>query len=122
MGYEIDKVKKIRITNKETGEEVYSAELGDWDTSMPYTVEDQTAEQPKTTFPKNSELHFTMTLETPPKPNIMFIISPGRKDGKYATKVAFYRPKYYNWFQRFMYKLCFGIKIIQGDEVRREFW
>lgn len=122
MGYEIDKVKKIRITNKETGEEVYSAEIGDWDTSMPYTVEDQTVEQPKTTFPKNSELHFTMTLETPPKPNIMFIISPGRKDGRYATKFAFYRPKYYNWLQRFMYKLCFGIKIIQGDEVRREFW
>lgn len=121
MGYEFEKVEKIRIINKETGEEVYSTEFGDWDTSMPYTVEDQTVEQPKNTFPKNSELYFSTTWEVPPKPNVMFIVSPGRKDGKYATKFAFYRPKYYNRFQRFMYKLCFGIKIIQGDEVRREF-
>lgn len=121
MGYEIDEVKKIRIVNKETGEEIYSKEIGDWDTSMPYTVEDQTAEQPKITSPKNSELQFSMTLVAPPKPNVMFIVSPGNSDGKYATKFTFYRPKYYNWFQRFMYKLCFGIKIIQGDVVRRGF-
>jgi hypothetical protein len=88
---------------------------------MPYTVEDQTVEEPKIAFPKNSELQFSTTWVAPPKPNIMFVISPGQKDGKYATKISFYRPKYYNWFQRFMYKLCFGIKIIQGDVVRREF-
>jgi hypothetical protein len=122
MGYELGEVKKIRIVNKETGEEIYSKEIGDWNTSMPYTVEDQTVEQPKITFPKNSELHFSTTLVTPPKPNVMFIISPGWDDGEHATKFAFYRPKYYNWFQRFMYKLCFGIKIIQGDEVKREFF
>lgn len=121
MGYEIDKVSKIRIINKETGEEIYSSEVGDWDTSMPYTEEDQTVEQPRACFSKKSELQFSSTLETPPKPNIMFVISPGRKDGKYATNFAFYRPKYYNWFQRFMYKICFGITIKQGDEVRRVF-
>ena len=35
MGYEIDKVKKIRIVNKETCEEIYSAEVGDRHTSLP---------------------------------------------------------------------------------------
>lgn len=122
MGYEIDKVNKIRIINKETGEEIYSSETRDWDTSMPYTEEDQTVEQPRLCFPKKSELQFSIAFETPPKPNIMFVISTGRKDGKYATNFTFYRPKYYNWFQRFMYKICFGITIKQGDEVRRVFF
>ena len=121
MGYEIDKVKKIRIVNKETGEEIYSKEIGDWDISMPYTVEDQTAEEPQITFPKDSELHFSTTWVSPPKPNIKFIISPGQKNGQNATNICFYRPKEYNWFQRFMYKICFGITIKQGNEVRREF-
>ena len=122
MGYEIDKVKKIRIVNRETGEEVYSKEIGDWDTSIPYTEEDPAADEinARLTIPK--EAQFTATgIITPPRPNIMMIISPGRNDGKYATKITFYRPKEYNWFQRFMYKICFGIIIKQGNEVRREF-
>ena len=58
MGYEIDNVKKIRIVNRETGEEIYSKEFGDWDTSMPYTEEDQTSEKLKNAFPKNSKFDF----------------------------------------------------------------
>lgn len=110
MGYELDKVKKIRIVNKETGEEIYSQELGDWDPSMPYTVEES-----------DKVAYTSTTIAQPPKPNIKFIISPGQKDGKNATIICFYRPKEYNWFQRFMYKICFGITIKQGNEVRREF-
>jgi hypothetical protein len=121
MGYEIDKVKKIRIVNKETGEEIYSQELGDWDTSIPYTVEEITPDEANARLHFPKETTFSTTWVLPPKPNVMFIISPGRKDGRYATKFAFYRPKYYNWFQRLMYKMCFGITIKQGDEVKREF-
>ena len=125
MGYKIDKVKSIRVINKETGEVIYSKELGDWDTSMPYTIEEATvsAEEmnEKLAIKGQPCSEFTMTWEPEPRPNIMFIISPGREDGKYATKIGFYRPKYYNWFQRLMYKICFGITIKQGDEVRREF-
>jgi hypothetical protein len=125
MGYKVDKVKSIRVINKETGEEIYSKELGDWDTSMPYTIEEPTvsAEEmnERLVIKDSKSTQFTATMNIPPRPNIMFIISPGRKDGEYATKICFYRPKEYNWFQRFMYKICFGIAIKQGNEVRREF-
>ena len=123
MGYELDKVEKIRIINKETGEEIYSKELGDWDVSMPYTVEEPSAEEMNEIFTiKGSQsAQFATGIITPPRPNIMMIISPGDHYGNSKTVICFYRPKYYNWFQRLMYKMCFGITIKQGDEVRREF-
>lgn len=125
MGYELDKVKKIRIVNKETGEEIYSQELGDWDVSMPYTVEEPMASAEemnvRLTIPKETAQFTATSIMTPPRPNIMMIISPGDPCGNSKTVICFYRPKYYNWFQRLMYKMCFGITIKQGDEVRREF-
>ena len=120
MGYEIDKVKKIRIVNKETGEEIYSKEIKDWDTSMPYTVEDPPADDNARLMIPKEAVQFTSTIMSPPRPNIMMIISPGDCDNR-KTVMYFYRHKYYNWFQRLMYKMCFGITIKQGDEVRREF-
>ena len=65
----------------------------------------------------NMETDSAVEFITRPKPNILFIISPGDKEGRYATKVAFYRPKYYNCFQRLMYKMCFGITILQGENI-----
>ena len=123
MGYEIDKVKTIRIINKKTGEEIYSKELGDWDPSMPYTVEEPevSAEEINTRLKIPKEDVFSMTITMPPRPNIKMIISPGDQYGNAKTHLCFYRPKYYNWFQRLMYKMCFGITIKQGDEVKREF-
>ena len=121
MGYKLDKVKKIKIINKETGEEIYSKELGDWDTSIPYTVEEITPEEAKVRLRIPKESTFSTTIAMPPRPNIAMIISPGDHYGNSQTMLYFYRPKYYNWFQRLMYKMCFGITIKQGDEVRREF-
>lgn len=121
MGYEIDKVKSIRIVNKETGEEIYSQELGDWDLSMPYTVEEITPDEANTRLSIPKEAMFSATIAMPPRPNIKMIISPGDPSGNSKTVICFYRPKYYNWFQRLMYKMCFGIIIKQGDEVSREF-
>ena len=121
MGYKTDKVKTIRIVNKETGEEIYSKELGDWDPSMPYTVEEITPDEEKVRFCLPKGTTFSTTIATPPRPNIMMIISPGDPSGNSKTVICFYRPKYYNWFQRLMYKMCFGIIIKQGDEVRHEF-
>jgi hypothetical protein len=123
MGYEIEKVKTIRIVNRETGEEIYSKELGDWDPSMPYTVEEPSAEEmnKRLTIPKETAQFTATGIITPPRPNIKMIISPGDPSGNSQTMICFYRPKYYNWFQRLMYKICFGITIKQGDEVKREF-
>ena len=127
MGYEIDKVKSIRIVNKETGEEIYSKELGDWDLSMPYTIEEPTvsAEEMNKRLTikgsQNTQFTATGTITSPPRPNIKMIISPGDQYRNGYTVLCFYRPKYYNWFQRFMYKICFGITIKQGDEVSREY-
>ena len=121
MGYEVDKVKKIRIVNKETGEEIYSQELGDWDLSMPYTVEEVTPDEAEARLRIPKEATFSTTIAMPPRPNIKMIISPGDPSGNSKTMLCFYRPKYYNWFQRLMYKMCFGITIKQGDEVKREF-
>ena len=121
MGYEIDKVKKIRIINKETGEEIYSKELGDWDTSMPYTIEEITPDEANARLCIPKETTFSATIAIPPRPNIKMIISPGDPSGNCKTVICFYRPKYYNSFQRLMYKMCFGITIKQGDEVKREF-
>lgn len=53
----------------------------------------------------------------PPSPNVMFVIS----EGPNKTVVSIYRPKKFNWFQRWMFKFCFGIKIIQGREKIREY-
>lgn len=121
MGYEVDKAKSIRIVNRETGEEIYSKELGDWDVSIPYTVEETTPDEAKVRLRIPKEATFSTTIARPPRPNIKFIISPGQKDFHNATNFCFYRPKCYNWFQRLMYKMCFGITIKQGDEVSREF-
>lgn len=99
MGYEIDKIQEVIMYDKNSGKEIGRF-------NPPITA---------------AEESLTVIGERPPKPNIKFIISPGQKDGKNATTICFYRPKEYNWFQRFMYKICFGITIKQGDEVRREF-
>ena len=118
MGYELDKVEKIEIYDRKTGEKI-----GEMDPPLKaYTEEDSAADEinARLTIPK--EAQFTATgIVTPPRPNIMMIISPGDHYGNSKTVICFYRPKYYNWFQRLMYKMCFGITIKQGDEVRREF-
>lgn len=106
MGYELDKVKKIRIVNKETGEEIYSQEIGDWDTSMPYTVEES-----------DNTAYTSTTIAQPPEPNTMFIIS----EGPNRTLISIYRPKKFNHFQVWMYKFSFGIKIIQGRNEIHEY-
>lgn len=122
MGYEIEKVKSIRITNKETGEEIYSQELEERDPSIPYTVEESVEEMNKKLIIPKETIQFTVAdFITPPRPNIMMIISSGDHYGNSKRVLCFYRPKYYNWFQRLMYKMCFGITIKQGDEVKREF-
>jgi hypothetical protein len=105
MGYELDEIQEVIMYDKDTGEEIGRFNPG----------QIQPTEE-------NSKVAYTSTtIAQPPKPNIKFIISPGQKDGKNATNICFYRPKEYNWFQRFMYKICFGITIKQGNEVRREF-
>jgi hypothetical protein len=57
------------------------------------------------------------TLEMPPEPNIMFVIS----DGPNRTLLSIYRPKKFNRFQVWMYKFSFGIKIIQGRNEIHEY-
>ena len=52
-----------------------------------------------------------------PSPNVMFVIA----EGPTRTVISIYRPKKFNWFQRWMFKFCFGIKIIQGREKIREY-
>lgn len=99
MGYEVKEIKEVIMYDKNTGKEICRF-------SPPISATEEVS---------------TTVLQSPPKPNIKFIISPGQKDGKNATTICFYRPKEYNWFQRFMYKICFGITIKQGNEVRREF-
>jgi hypothetical protein len=105
MGYELDEIQEVIIYDKDSGKEIGRLKPG----------QIQATEE-------NSKLAYSSSVfEQPPKPNIKFIISPGQKNGQNAVNVCFYRPKQYNWFQRFMYKICFGITIKQGNEVRREF-
>lgn len=104
MGYEINEIQEVIIYDKESGEEIGRFQ------------------PPISAVEENSKLAYSSSVfEQSPKPNIKFIISPGRKNSQGAVNYCFYRPKYYNWFQRFMYKICFGITIKQGNEVRREF-
>ena len=119
MGYEIDKVEKIEIYDRTTGEKI-----GEFDPPLTaYTEEDPAADEinARLTIPKETAMFSATGIVTPPRPNIMMIISPGDHYGNSKTTICFYRPKYYNWFQRLMYKMCFGITIKQGDEVSREF-
>ena len=117
MGYEIDKIEKIEIYDRTTGEKV--GEMKPPITCYTEETEALASNNVKIKIPKDAQ--FTATgFITPPRPNIMMIISPG-DCGNRKTVIYFYRPKYYNWFQRLMYKMCFGITIKQGDEVRREF-
>ena len=118
MGYELDKVEKIEIYDRTTGEKI-----GEMDPPIvAYTEENKTISKDKIIGNLPKEAQFTATgIITPPRPNIKMIISPGDHYGNSQTVICFYRPKYYNWFQRLMYKMCFGIIIKQGDEVRREF-
>lgn len=117
MGYEIDKIDKIEIYDQQTGEKV--GELEPPITCCTEGVEVLVNNNTKLKISKDTQ--FTATIMPPPCPNIMMIISPGNYEGNYKTVICFYRSKYYNWFQRFMYKICFGITIKQGNEVRREF-
>ena len=120
MGYELDKIEKIEIYDRTTGEKI-----GEMDPPLKaYTEETVSAEEMNERLAiKGRKIdQFSATgLITPPRPNITMIISPGDHYGNSKTMICFYRPKYYNWFQRLMYKMCFGITIKQGDEVRREF-
>ena len=119
MGYEIDKVEKIKIYDRKTGELIEEIDPP----LKAYTEEDPAADEINTrlTIPKETAMFSATGIVTPPRPNIMMIISPGDQYGNAKTYLCFYRPKYYNWFQRLMYKMCFGIIIKQGDEVSREF-
>ena len=116
MGYEMDKVKKIEIYDRTTGEKIDELDL-----PIISNVEEISLDEAKIklTIPKDAT--FPGTIAEPPRPNISMIISPGDPNGNSKTFLCFYRPKYYNWFQRLMYKMCFGITIKQGDEVSREF-
>ena len=44
----------------------------------------------------------------PPKPNTE--LSFGAGDGNYDFLIYYYRAKPLNWFQRWMFKVCFGIR------------
>ena len=118
MGYEIDKVEKIIVYDQKTGEKI--------DEFVPpivaYTEESKTISKDKlmATFPKDAG--FSATIMPPPRPNTSMIISPGDQYGNCRTELRFYRAKHYNWFQRLMYKICFGITIKQGDEISREYF
>ena len=66
------------------------------------------------TMPPNTTV---FGIHQSPKPNTMFTISNG--DG-YGSKTIFYiyRPKRFNWFQRLMWKWCFGITIKLGEDLQ----
>ena len=116
MGYEIDSIEKIEFYDKDTGKKI--AEMDPPITC--HTEEDLPAfDNVRLKIPEDAQ--FTATMNIPPRPNIMMIVSPGDEYGHSKTVICFYRKKHYNWFQRLMYKLCFGITFKQGDEVRREF-
>ena len=108
MGYEIDKVKKIEIYDRTTGEKIDELDL-----PIISNVEEISSDEAKIrlTIPKDAA--FTGTIAEPPRPNISMIISPGDQYGNRRTELHFYRAKHYNWFQRLMYKICFGITIKQ---------
>ena len=95
--------------------------MGDWDTSIPYTIEEISPDEAKVIATASKDATFSATIMPPPRPNISMIISPGDQYGNCQTELRFYRAKHYNWFQRLMYKICFGIIIKQGDEVSREY-
>ena len=119
MEYELDKVEKIEIYDRTTGEKV-----GEMNPPLTaFTEEGSAADEinARPTIPKETAQFTATGCVMPPRPNIMMIISPGDHYGNSKTVICFYRPKYYNWFQRLMYKMCFGITIKQGDEVKREF-
>lgn len=99
MGYEIKETIKIALIDPETGDEYV-----------------------RFVSPNSKERFYgySSTLIEPPKPNTRFTISKGL-DGKNATYFTFYRPKPFNKFQVWLFKICFGIKIEQGDKIRNEF-
>lgn len=118
MGYEVDSVEKIELYDKETGEKIGEIEPP----ITCYTEEGPPVDDNvRLRIPKEAVQFSATGFTTPPRPNIMMIISPGDHYGNSKTVICFYRKKHYNWFQRLMYKMCFGITIKQGDEVRREF-
>ena len=92
MGYEIDKVEDITMYNKETGEKIGSF------------------------MSKGDQLPSLSFYTAPPKANTMFIISNGWGDGG-KTIFYIYRPKKFNWFQRLMWKVCFGVTIKLGEDL-----
>ena len=121
MGTEMDKIEKVKIYDRKTGEKI-----GEFDPPLAaYTEENSKISEDKIVANKSNNVCFTATatgtITSPPRPNIKMIISPGDQYRNGYTVLCFYRPKYYNWFQRLMYKMCFGITIKQGDEVKREF-
>lgn len=117
MGYEIDKIEKMELYNRTTGEKIGEFEPPITSCAEEILLPDEA--KVKLHIPK--EVTFAATIATPSCPNIKMIISPGDQCGDAKAELYFYRHKYYNWFQRLMYKICFGITIKQGDEVEREF-
>jgi hypothetical protein len=107
MGYEIDKIESIKLYDRETGEEV--GELHNLEAASEELSADKT-----NSFSVGGTI-------MPPRPNIRMVISRGDCCRNGYTCLCFYRPKYFNWFQRFMYKICFGITIEQGDVVRHDY-
>lgn len=100
MGYEVDEIQEIIMYNKDTGEEI-----GRFQPPISATEE------------SNKVAVNSFTLAMPPKPNTMFVIS----EGPNRTLLSIYRPKKFNRFQVWMYKISFGIKIIQGREKINEY-
>lgn len=114
MGYEIDQVESIKLYDKETGEEV--GELH----HIEMVSEALDADNTKCNTKETNSFSVGGTI-IPPRPNIRMVISRGDCCRNGYTCLCFYRPKYFNWFQRLMYKICFGITIEQGDIVRHDF-
>lgn len=109
MNYKIDKVEKITIHNKETGEKIASFD-GIGEVMEDITKVESDVKTLLTKMPHNSTIFQT------PKPNTMFIISNGWGHGG-KTIFYIYRPKKFNWFQRLMWKVCFGITIKLGEDL-----
>ena len=117
MGYEIDNIEKVILRDLKTGEKI-----GELDTPIvAYTEENKTISKGKILATSPKDAACSMTIMRPPRPNTSMIISPGDQYGNCRTELRFYRAKHYNWFQRLMYKICFGITIKQGDEISREY-
>lgn len=100
MGYEVDEIQEVIMYDKDTGEEIGRIQ-------PPLSVKEESG---KITYSSTA-------IAQPPEPNTLFVFS----EGPNPTLILFYRPKKFNRFQVWMYKIFFGIKIIQGRNEIHEY-